>query len=176
MMIYQPNWLQFSSLSLVYGSHEQVAILGAVSHFLTKLYSLITLLKRSHEYAWIGERSRDFADHTPGQDLKWSSLLPSKPLFISGEIMTKRECWKSFFFKFKSFLEWGSWWSLLPLGPNWHLQLLQLLFRYIEAGGIPSILFHYIALLFSTTICWYPLPFWLPFYFMCARGASSRSG
>ena len=125
--------------------------------------------------ACIGERSRDFADHTPGQDLKWSSLLPSKPLFISGEIMTKRECWKPFFFKFKSFLEWGSWWSLLPLGPNWHLQLLQLLFRYIEAGGIPSILFHYIALLFSTTICWYPPPFWLPFYFMCARGASSRS-
>ena len=115
---------------------------------------------RSHEYAWIGERSRDFADHTPGQDLKWSSLLPSKPLFISGEIMTKRECWKPFFFKFKSFLEWGSWWSLLPLGPNWHLQLLQLLFRYIEAGGIPSILIHYIALLFSTTICWCPLPFW----------------
>ena len=37
-------------------------------------------------------------------------------------------------------------------GPNWHLQLLQLLFRYIEAGGIPSILFHYIPLLFSTTI------------------------
>ena len=34
-------------------------------------------------------------------------------------------------------------------GPYWHLQLLQLLFRYIEAGGIPSILFHYIALLFS---------------------------
>ena len=29
----------------------------------------------------------------------------------------------------------------------------ELLFRYIEAGGIPSILFHYIALLFSTTIC-----------------------
>ena len=86
------------------------------------------------------------------------------------------EYWKPFFFTVKSFLEWASWWSQLPLGPNWHLQLLQLLFRYIEAGGIPSILFHYIALLFSTTICWYPLPFWLPFYFMCARGASSRSG
>ena len=61
-------------------------------------------------------------------------------------------------------------------GLYWHLQLLQLLFRYIEAGGIPSILFHYIPLLFSATICWYPLPFWLLFYFMCARGASSRSG
>ena len=89
---------------------------------------------------------------------------------------TRREYWKLFFFTVKSFLEWASWWSQLPLGPNWHLQLLQLLFRYIEAGGIPSILFHYIPLLFSTIICWYPLPFWLPFYFMCARGASSRSG
>jgi len=31
--------------------------------------------------------------------------------------------------------------------------LLQLLFRYIKAGGIPSILFCYMALLFSITIC-----------------------
>ena len=29
----------------------------------------------------------------------------------------------------------------------------ELLFRYIEAGGIPSILFRYIPLQFSTTIC-----------------------
>ena len=43
------------------------------------LHSLITLLKRSHEFAWIGERSWDFVDHTPGQDLEWSSLPPSKP-------------------------------------------------------------------------------------------------
>ena len=35
MIMFQQNLLQFSSLSLVYGSHEQVAILGAVSRFLT---------------------------------------------------------------------------------------------------------------------------------------------
>ena len=108
-----------------------------------------------------------------GYESPWA---PGGAIFIPGEIMTRREYWKPFFFTVKSFSEWASWWSQLPLGPNWHLQLLQLLFRYIEAGGIPSILFHYIPLLFSTTICWYPLPFWLPFYFMCARGASSRSG
>ena len=108
-----------------------------------------------------------------GYESPWA---PGGAIFIPGEIMTRREYWKPFFFTVKSFLEGASWWSQLPLGPNWHLQLLQLLFRYIEAGGIPSILFHYIPLLFSTTICWYPLPFWLPFYFMCARGASSRSG
>ena len=39
---------------------------------------------------------------------------------------TRREYWKLFFFTVKSFLEWASWWSQLPLGPNWHLQLLQL--------------------------------------------------
>ena len=109
-----------------------------------------------------------------GYESPWAP--PGGAIFTPGEIMTRREYWKPFFSTVKSFLEWASWWSQLPLGPNWHLQLLQLLFRYIEAGGIPSILFHYIPLLFSTTICWYPLPFWLPFYFMCARGASSRSG
>ena len=108
-----------------------------------------------------------------GYESPWAP--PGGAIFTPGEIMTRREYWKPFFSTVKSFLEWASWWSQLPLGPNWHLQLLQLLFRYIEAGGIPSILFHYIALLFSTTICWYPPPFWLPFYFMCARGASSRS-
>ena len=108
-----------------------------------------------------------------GPEVKLSSTIQA-PIYIRWDNDQERML-KTIFFKFKSFLEWGSWWSLLPLGPNWHLQLLQLLFRYIEAGGIPSILFHYIALLFSTTICWYPPPFWLPFYFMCARGASSRS-
>ena len=34
------------------------------------LHSLITLLKRSHDYDWIVESTRDFADTTYGQDLK----------------------------------------------------------------------------------------------------------
>ena len=48
------------------------------------LHSLITLLKRSHEYGWIAERSRDFADLAPGQDLrsrKGTPNLPSEALF-----------------------------------------------------------------------------------------------
>ena len=74
-----------------------------------------------------------------GYESPWA---PGGAIFTPGEIMTRREYWKPFFFTVKSFSEWASWWSQLPLGPNWHLQLLQLLFRYIEAGGIPSILFH----------------------------------
>ena len=105
----------------------------------------------------------------------WESLSSRRCYIYTRWENDQERILKTIFFTVKSILEWGSWWTQLPLGPNWHLQLLQLLFRYIEAGGIPSILFHYIALLFSTTICWYPLPFWYPFYFMCARGASSRS-
>ena len=74
-----------------------------------------------------------------GYESPWA---PGGAIFTPGEIMTRREYWKPFFFTVKSFLEGASWWSQLPLGPNWHLQLLQLLLRYIEAGGIPSILFH----------------------------------
>ena len=39
------------------------------------------------------------------------------------------------------------------LGPNWHLQLFQLLFRYIEAGGNPL----NIVPLHSLTILYYYL-------------------
>ena len=58
-----------------------------------------------------------------GYESPWA---PGGAIFIPGEIMTRREYWKPFFFTVKSFLEWASWWSQLPLGPNWHLQLLQL--------------------------------------------------
>ena len=44
MMMFQQNLLQFSSLSLVYGSYEQVAILGAMEgRFLTAVgYYFVT--------------------------------------------------------------------------------------------------------------------------------------
>ena len=44
MMMFQQNLLQFSSLSLVYGSSEQVAILGAMEgRFLTAVgYYFVT--------------------------------------------------------------------------------------------------------------------------------------
>ena len=90
----------------------------------------------------------------------WESLRSRRCYIYTRWDNDQERILKTIFFTVKSILEWGSWWTQLPLGPIWHLQLFQLLFRYIEAGGIPSILIHYIALLFSTTICWCPLPFW----------------
>ena len=51
--------------------------------------SLNTLLKRSHEYARIGERSRDFADLAPSQTLKSGVKL-------SHTIQASATLWKAF--------------------------------------------------------------------------------
>ena len=48
-----------------------------------------------------------------GYESPWA---PGGAIFIPGEIMTRREYWKPFFFTVKSILEWGSWWTQLPLG------------------------------------------------------------
>ena len=80
------------------------------AHSLTQNLSLLLLLKC---------RSCSLG----GYESPWA---PGGAIFIPGEIMTRREYWKPFFFTVKSFLEGASWWSQLPLGPNWHLQLLQL--------------------------------------------------
>ena len=82
----------------------------------------------------------------------WESLSSRRCYIYTRWDNDQERILKTIFFTVKSFLEWASWWSQLPLGPNWHLQLLQLLFRYIEAGESPkycSTTFPYYSLLLS---------------------------
>ena len=70
---YQYCWEPFSSIQTICNQCEVIVWMAVhdLNSKLQSLHSLITLLKRSHEYVWIGERSRNFADLTPWQDPKW---------------------------------------------------------------------------------------------------------